>query len=84
MHEKMDITGHIQNNFFKVIIKTNSNKTEITGYDESKKALKMSVSSLPIEGKANIEIIKFFKKQYKINVEIKTGKTSKEKLLKIN
>ena len=79
----MDVKDHIHNNFLKIIVKTNSNKTEITGYDETKKALKLSVASLPIEGKANIEIIKFFKKEHKLNVEIKTGKTSKEKLLKI-
>lgn len=83
MSEKMDIQKYIHNNFLLIIVKTNSNKTEITGYDETKKALKLNVSSLPIEGKANIEIIKFFKKQYKLNVDIKSGKTSKEKLLKL-
>lgn len=79
----MELTNYIQNNFLLIIVKTNSNKTEVIGYDEARKALKLNVSSLPIDGKANIEIIKFFKKQYKLNVEIKSGKTSKEKLLKI-
>ena len=79
----MDIQKYIQNNFLLIIVKTNSSKTEITGYDEARKALKLNVSSLPIEGRANTEIIKFFKKEYKLNVEIKTGKTGREKLLKI-
>lgn len=90
MHNNIDsnsdvinLTNYIQNNFLKIIVKTNSNKTEVIGYDENKKALRLNVASLPIEGRANIEIIKFFKKQYKLNVEIKSGKTSKEKLLKI-
>ena len=83
MNEKLDVKKYIQNNFLSIIVKTNSNETKITCYDENKKALKLNVASLPIEGKANIEIIKFFKKEYKMNVEIKSGKTSKEKLLKI-
>lgn len=68
---------------FKVIVKTNQPKTEITKYDNSKDTLRMNVHAQPIEGKANEEIIKYFKKQYKLQVEIKSGKTSKEKLIKI-
>lgn len=79
----INVSNYIQNNFLKIVVKTNSNKTEVTGYDKSRNALKLNVASLPIEGRANIEIIKFFKKQYKLNIEIKSGKTSKEKLLKI-
>lgn len=80
----MDIDKYISNNFFKIVVKTGSPKTEITGYDESRKAVKVNVHAPPVEGKANVEVIKFFSKLLKKKVEIKSGKTSKEKLLKIN
>ncbi len=80
----MDITKYLNNGFLKITVKTGSPKTEIIGYDESKKALKLGVHAPPTEGKANLEIIKFFSKTLKKKVEIKSGKTSKEKLLKIN
>ena len=38
------------------------------------------VKALPIDGKANIEIIKYFKKEYKVDVNI-IGKTSKKKII---
>ncbi|OVE74603.1 YggU family protein [archaeon D22] len=68
---------------FKVIVKTNAYSTEILGYDDNYEAYRMNVKAEPIEGKANIEIVKFFKKKYKLKVEIISGKTSKEKLIKI-
>jgi len=67
----------------KLFVKTNSPKTEIIGYNEAKKGYKINVKAQPIEGKANIEIIKHFRKKYKLSVEIISGSTSKEKLLKI-
>ena len=67
----------------KIIVKTNSNKTEIKEYDETRESYRMDVKAQPIEGKANIEVIKYFKKKYKLNVEIISGQTSREKLLRI-
>ena len=79
----MDVEKYISNSFLKIIVKTNSNKTEITGYDEARQAVKVNVHAPPVEGKANLEIIKYFSKLLKRKVEIKSGKTGKEKLLKI-
>lgn len=79
----MEIKKFIKNGFLSIVVKTNSTKTEITGYDESKEAIKLNVHAPPAEGKANIEIIKYFSKLLKKKVEIKSGKTSKQKLLKI-
>ena len=67
----------------KLLAKTNSPKTEIIGYDEAKEGYRINVKAQPIEGKANTEIIKYFRKKYKLDVEIISGSTSKEKLLKI-
>jgi uncharacterized protein (TIGR00251 family) len=69
-------------NPFKIIVRTTAPKTEITGFDEGKGAYKMNVHALPEKGKANMEIIKFFKKKYKLDVKIVSGKTSKQKTLR--
>lgn len=79
----MNIEKHIKKGFLKIIVKTNCNKTEIVSYDESRDAFKVNVAAQPIDGKANKEIIKYFSKLLKKRVEIKSGVTSKEKLLKI-
>lgn len=80
----MEINTYIKNGFLKIIVKANSPKTEVTGYDEAREAVKINVHAQPSEGKANIEIIKYFSKLLKKKVEIKSGKTSKEKILRIN
>ena len=61
-----------------IVVKTGQSKTEITG-KTPEGILKLNVAAKPIDGKANIEIIKFFKKKYKLNAEIISGKTSKRK-----
>ena len=68
---------------FKVIVKSNMPKTEIIGFDHEKNVYKMNVHGQPEKGKANLEIIKFFKKEYKKNIKIISGFTSREKMLKI-
>ena len=71
----------IKQNKFKVIVKTNSNKNEIVGYDELKKSYKINLNAKPIEGEANKELIKFFNKELKRKVRIVSGFRSKEKIL---
>ena len=67
----------------KIIVKPNSSKSEIIGYDKNKQALKVAIAA-PAEGnKANIAVIKFFSRLYKKKVTILKGLKSKEKLLKI-
>lgn len=68
---------------FYVIVKTRSSKTEIIGFDATQNAYRMNVHAPPEEGKANREIIRFFKKEHKLDVEIVSGFTSRRKLLKI-
>jgi len=71
-------------NSFTIIVKTNTPKTELLQYNKEKKAYLMNVKALPLKGLANKEIIKFFKKQYKKDVRIIKGKTSKTKVLKVD
>ena len=80
----IDIDKLINNNLLKIVVKPNSNKNEIIGYDENKKAVKVNIKAPADKNKANIEVIKFFSKLLKKEVKIKTGLTSKEKILRIN
>lgn len=73
----------LKSNPFKVIVKANMPRTEFLGYDGEREAYRINVHAQPRKGKANIEIIKFFKKKLKKDVKIISGAGSKEKLLKI-
>jgi len=79
----MNIEKYIKNNSLKIIVKPNAKKNEILGYDESRKAVKVAIAAQAEKNKANLEVIKFFSKLLKKPVQIKSGLTSKEKLLKI-
>ena len=76
----MNVEKYISGNSLKIIVKPNSKKTEIMGYDEQRKALRLSVKAPAEKNKANLEIIKYFSKILKKQVKIK-GLSSKEKLL---
>lgn len=65
----------------KIIVKTNAPETKILGYDDNKKAYRVAVKAKPENNEANREIIKFFTKLTKKKARIKTGFTSKEKLI---
>ena len=73
----MELSRHITNGRLTIAVKANAQKTEITGFDEEKKALKVSVKAQPRKGKANAEIIRLFSKLTKKKVEIISGLTSK-------
>ncbi len=62
-------------------INTGQLNSEITGFlqDGEIKIWKINISALPEKGKANIEIKKFFKKQYTLKATIKNGETNKRK-----
>jgi uncharacterized protein len=80
----MDIDQYIANNHLKIIVKPNSPKTEIIKYDTERKALIVNIHAKPEDNKANLEIIKFFRKLLKKKVSIKTGLKNKEKILLIS
>ena len=72
-----------RSNPFRLIVKTNMPKTELLNFDSQKSAYLMNVHALPEKGKANIEIIKFFKKEFKKDIKIISGITSKQKVVRI-
>ena len=79
-----DISKYINNGNLKIIVKPKSKKTEIIGYDNDKKAVLVNINAIPEDNKANLEVIKYFSKILKKKVRIKSGLTSKEKILQIN
>jgi uncharacterized protein len=68
----------------KVIIRPNKPKNCINYYDSEKDCYYIDINAPPVEGKANLELIKFLKKQLKIPVTIKSGATSKTKILELH
>ena len=70
----------------KVKITPCSSKNEIAE-EMSDGTLKIKLKAPPVDGEANEELIKFLSKLWKIpksNIKIKSGKTSKNKILIIN
>ena len=76
----MDLNNHIKGNLIRIRVTPNSNRTELV---EEDKKLKLFLKAVPEKGKANQAVIKFFKKEYNLKVEIKSGEKSREKKLKI-
>ena len=64
----------------KIKVIPHAGRTELT---EENAKLKLYLKSAPEKGKANAELIKFFKKKYKLSVRIKSGETSREKVLEL-
>ncbi len=80
----MDICGYEFDKKLKIVVKVNSPKTNIVGFDREKNALKVSVQAQPEKGKENAEMINYIKKMKKKKVEIVSGLTSKTKMLKFS
>lgn len=68
---------------FKIIVKPNSSKNKVLGFDKDRQAYRVEIKAKPEANKANVEIIKFFSKLTKKDVKIVKGLRSKEKILKI-
>ncbi len=76
----MELSKHLKNGFLKVRVVPHSGRTELV---EENNTLRLYLKAVPEKNKANLELIKFFKKNYKLSVEIKSGATGREKLLKV-
>lgn len=71
-----------QEGSFTIIVKTDQSENEITGFDFDRNAFKLNIKKPAENNKANLEIIKFLKKQG-LNVKIIKGLKNKVKLIKI-
>lgn len=74
----MDISKHLENGKLKIKVIPHSGRTELK---EQEGKLRLYLKSAPEKGKANAELIKFFKKEFKLSVRIKSGESSREKVL---
>lgn len=79
------MSGEIINRFpktFIVIVKPNSKKTEYLGEDE-KGRYKVNIKEKAEDNKANIGLIKFFKKEFRLNIRIIKGLKNREKVVEV-
>ena len=76
----MDINKFIENGKIKIKVIPHAGRTELKE-DEGK--LKLYLKAAPAKGKANAELIKYFKKELKLSVRIKSGETNRGKVLEI-
>ncbi len=65
----------------KIKVKTNQRSNKILAYDQDTKTFKVAIAARAENNEANREVIKFFTRILNRPVKIKTGFTSKEKLL---
>lgn len=76
----MDINKYITNNQLTIRVIPNSSKLRLVEQDQK---LKLYLTSPAEKGKANSQLIKFFKKELNLKVIIISGERSKEKVLKL-
>jgi len=78
----MGLKEFIKNNMLSVHAKPNASKTEILGWDESKKSLRIAVGAVPDKDRANIELLKFLKKESGMKCELVSGAKSRDKIVR--
>jgi len=71
----------IKESVFKVIVKPNAKKTELLCYDKENNAYRISVAAIADKDKANKELLRFLRKEFKKKVKIKSGQKSRIKLI---
>lgn len=76
----MNISGFIKDSLLKIKVIPNSSRNELV---EADGGLKLYLKAAPEKGKANKEVIKFFKKELGLRAEIKSGEKSREKVLRV-
>ena len=74
------LSSFIKNNIFSLRVIPNASSTKLI---EENGRLKLYLKAQPQKGKANEALVKFFKKEYQLKVEIKSGKTSRDKVIRI-
>ena len=79
---RVQVEKFITKNQLRILVKPNSSTNNIIGAENG--ILKVEIAAPPDKNKANKEVIKFFSKLLKKKVRIKSGLTSKEKVLIID
>ncbi|MBT3297988.1 YggU family protein [archaeon] len=80
MMKSINLKRHFSNNLLNIRVVPNSSKQEII---EDNEQIKVYLKSVPDKNKANDELVKLFKKMFRLKVEIKSGAKSRNKVLKV-
>lgn len=80
--ERHELEALFRNSLLKVRVIPNSSTDQIAGFDSDKGELKIRVKAPPEKGRANKELIKFFKKRYSMDIKIVKGLSSRSKIIK--
>lgn len=76
----MDLKKYIQDNRLEIKVIPGSGREELK---EEEGKLKLYLKAVPDKNKANLELIKFFKKELSLDVRILRGSKSRDKVLVI-
>jgi uncharacterized protein (TIGR00251 family) len=76
----MNISSHIHDRLIRLKVIPNSKETKLI---EDGDELKIYLKAVPDKNKANLELIRFFKKELGLRVLIQNGAKSREKILEI-
>ncbi len=77
---KINLSLYTINDSLVLKVVPHSGRTELK---EENGKLKLYLKAPPEKNKANLELVKFFKKEYELVVEIKLGAASRGKVLKV-
>jgi uncharacterized protein (TIGR00251 family) len=80
----MQIKDYIRSGTLSIHAKPNSPKTEVIGGDDSKHCLKIAIAAVPDKDRANIELLKFLKKETGMKPELVSGAKSRDKLIRFS
>ena len=76
----MDFKKYFKNGALNLKVAPRSGREELV---ERENGLKLFLKAPAEDNKANLELIKFFKKEFKLKVEIISGMKSREKVVRI-
>ena len=76
----MDINKYVQKGLIAVRVIPHASQSKFV---EVNGILKIYLTSIPDKDKANMELIKFFKQEFKLKVRIRSGMKSREKVLEV-
>lgn len=71
----------IRDSTFRIIAKPNSRKNEVIGYNKEKGAYIITIKEKAEDNKVNIELIRFLSKELGKRVRIKSGFSSRIKII---
>jgi hypothetical protein len=74
-----ELEKHIIGNKLRVRVRPGAKQTEIVGFENG--VLVVKLKSQPVKGKANEELVRFFKKEFNRRAKIVKGLKSREKVI---